>query len=198
MEEKVISKMVDIDGVEPNRYMAYSDGKIYDLKMNKFLPTQVDHKGYLRCHIKYIKEGRHTHLLHRIILMTFNPVENMNRLQVNHIDCNKQNDSLSNLEWCTQSENQKHAFAHGLIDRHGICNSQCKLTEEQVIDIANRLMKGQSAFMIMEDYPNTSKSTIYAIRTKRLWSHLLKDYEFPKSKYANRHAWYSKGKNLNE
>ena len=108
----------------------------------------------------------------------------MDKLQVNHIDGNKKNNNLSNLEWCTQSENQIHAFKHGLITRKGTHNSQARLTEEQVIDIANMIMNNVTYKEIMEKY-DISKSLLSAIRNKRLWTELLTDYDFPKSKYSN-------------
>eukprot|EP01084_Bolivina_argentea_P292793 503461_1 len=71
-----------------------------------------------------------TGLLSRIILSTFNPVENHHELQVNHKDGNFCNDNLNNLEWCTGSGNMQHAIKLGLIKSH-----QVKVT---VTDIKSR------------------------------------------------------------
>ena len=72
----------------------------------------------------------------------------------------------------------------GLISRKGTKNPQCRLTEEQVIDIADMILQGCTIKVICEKY-NISKSLVSAIRNKRLWTSLLKDYKFPKSKYSN-------------
>ena len=61
-------------------------------------------------------------------MMAFCPVENMEKLEVNHIDGNKRNNNLDNLEWCTSSENQKHAYKMGLNKlRYGENNNFSKL-----------------------------------------------------------------------
>ena len=47
-------------------------------------------------------------LVHRAVLMTFDPRENMEFLQVNHKDCNRKNNHLDNLEWCSPQENRDY------------------------------------------------------------------------------------------
>ena len=70
-----------------------------------------------------------------------------NKLYVNHIDCNKQNNIATNLEWCTIKENTQHAFKHNLVTIYrGEDNSQAKLTNEQVKWIREHYILRDNAF----------------------------------------------------
>lgn len=78
-------------------------------------------------------------LLHRLVAMTFIPNPRQCS-QVNHIDGIKTNNVVSNLEWCTPSENALHAVA--LRGLHGQNSSAAKLSEHDVIAIRVMLSKG--------------------------------------------------------
>jgi hypothetical protein len=91
-----------------DKYIVYENGEIYSKKYKRFLKTRINHNGYTYVKLNY-KQIR----LHRIIALLFidNP---LNKKCVNHINGLKSDNYVSNLEWCTHSENNKHAYRIGL------------------------------------------------------------------------------------
>ena len=92
-------------------------------------------------------------------------------LQINHKDGNKQNPRAINLEYCSASENMKHACANGLLSNKGEHHSQSVLTEGNVIDILSKLKEGRTQISIASDY-GVNQSNISNISTDKLWSHV--------------------------
>lgn len=95
-------------------YYITDDGRVWSEKTKKYLATNLDKYGYVKVRLVSPNSKRHTYSIHRLMLENFNPVENMEELQVNHIDGNKLNNHLNNLEWTTPHENVQHAFDIGL------------------------------------------------------------------------------------
>ncbi|MDM0987481.1 NUMOD4 domain-containing protein [Clostridium perfringens] len=81
-------------------------------RKEKILKYNNTKNGYLEAVL--CKNGKTKHItVHRLVAIHF--IENINNLPiVNHIDGNKQNNKVDNLEWCTYSYNVKHAFRTGL------------------------------------------------------------------------------------
>ncbi|MBQ1182470.1 MAG: HNH endonuclease [Phascolarctobacterium sp.] len=89
------------------KYLVSNKGNVCGPKglLNKFLKGQ-----YLTVGIRYGEQGKRyakSIHVHRLVAIAFIPNPN-NKLQVNHIDGNKFNNSVDNLEWATAYENQKH------------------------------------------------------------------------------------------
>lgn len=98
-------------------YEASTEGQIRNLR-GRILKFYEINSGYLCVKLagfnRETKEPRRWHVLvHRIILETFKPEHPEDKIEVNHIDENKHNNHLSNLEWCTSSENKQHSIRSG-------------------------------------------------------------------------------------
>lgn len=93
-----------------------SKGRVRSLLRGKpyILKTQKDKKGYHRLRMTINRE-KHSFKIHRLVASTF--IDNPDNLpQVNHKDGNKDNNTVSNLEWVTNKENANHAMQSGLWD----------------------------------------------------------------------------------
>ena len=102
----------EIKGYE--HYLVSDIGEVYSLKSNKILKPDIDKDGYEIYRISNEENKRKAFKGHRLFGLTF--IDNPNNLPiVNHIDGNKRNNHLSNLEWCTNEYNIQHAVKTGLI-----------------------------------------------------------------------------------
>lgn len=90
------------------RYEVSNTGKVKGLfyKKYKILKANTDKDGYRNVFL-YKNTKQKAYKIHRLVAITF--IKNTtNKEQINHIDFNKSNNNVSNLEWCTPKENMKH------------------------------------------------------------------------------------------
>lgn len=95
-----------------NVYSLPKQEGFYFRETYKKIATYIDYKGYKCC--KLVLNGKvKIEKIHRLVAKVFIPNPE-NKPQVNHIDGDKLNNNINNLEWCTASENQIHAVKTGL------------------------------------------------------------------------------------
>lgn len=95
------------------RYLISSAGEVYSMLTKQRKNTEIANNGYERVTLWKDGEGKHF-LVHRLVAKAFIPNPN-NYEMVNHIDGNKRNNNVENLEWCSASHNMKHAYENHLI-----------------------------------------------------------------------------------
>lgn len=106
-------------------------------------------------------------LVNRVVALRFLPNPDGHE-QVNHIDGNKENNALSNLEWSSGSENERHAHRTGLKSGRGSANSNAKLTANDVLAIRASQEKPAE---LAKRY-GVGRSTITNIIAGRTWQHV--------------------------
>lgn len=100
---------------QPTNYSVTEDGRVFSHFKNDFITGSQNKNGY-RSYSISLGNGISKRLYgHRMIAETFIPNPN-NLPEVNHIDGNKQNNRVENLEWVTSSQNKQHALKTGLYD----------------------------------------------------------------------------------
>lgn len=146
----------DIKGYE-GLYQVSNFGNVKSLKCDIILKPNLTRKGYLITSLCKNKI-RKAYSIHRLVAKSFIPnIEN--KPQVNHIDGNKQNNKVTNLEWVTNSENMKHAFLTNLRNASGCKNPNSKKINQY--DLSNNFIKQWST---ISDIVNSQKIDWHKIR----------------------------------
>lgn len=155
--------MIEVPGYN-KKYFVTTSGKVFSFhyKRKKELAYEETKNGYLR--VTLSKNGQTKRfLLHRLVMLCFHGISEK---VVNHLNGNKHDNSLSNLEYTNMSENNKHAYAAGLKKANGSNNGRSKLTKKQVNEI--RGFKGIKQKDIALMY-GISRQHVSAIRLKKFW-----------------------------
>jgi hypothetical protein len=156
--------------IEDN-YLVSNFGKVFSIKRGIIMKTRYDKQGY-EVLVLHSNTGAVNRSVHRLVALAFIP-NALNLPQVNHIDGNKSNNFVNNLEWVSASVNNQHAFDLGL-RKSGENHYKAKLTESDVKDIKYLLTQGVPQRAISKYFP-VGRSTIAKIANNQIWKQLTEE-----------------------
>ena len=95
---------------EASNYEVSNNGDVRNKITKKILKGRLSQSGYLQVSIKIDATNKFTNrYIHRLVAEAF--IDNSeNKRTVNHKDGNKKNNNVNNLEWMSDSENQRHKY----------------------------------------------------------------------------------------
>lgn len=141
--------------------------------------------GYISNTLYDINKNKRQFTRHRLVLMAFCPNPECESLQVNHVDGNKLNNDISNLEWTTPKENTDHAWMNGMCNSNrGEKHYNHKLTEAQVKEIYSKVNSGLFTITAIAKEYHISNRTVGRIRDNESWSLVTTGKDF--NDYPNR------------
>jgi len=133
--------------------------------------NQYEHpRGYKIVSLK-MWSNQKTKLVHRVVAETF--IDNPEgKPQINHINCIKVDNRVSNLEWCTASENMSHASENGLLKRTKYSSTKSKLSREDVLQIRSIHDQGWFKAVEIADAYGVSGAAIGKIVNRKSYKYL--------------------------
>lgn len=166
-----IMRTIDID----NNYTLFEDGRVYSKKSGIYLQACISGSS------GYLTYGGKLGTVHRLLANYFlGGIPS--KMVVNHLDGNKLNNKLYNLEITTYQLNMQHAYVTGLAKgKPGETNSGAKLSENEYRQLCLDMIAGMNNDELSQRY-NLHSRYISLIRHGKRWKHLYNEYgPFPKS-----------------
>ena len=169
----------DIDGFD-GVYKVSNHGKIISYLTNpKLLAGTINESGYRYANLRKMNQTKCLRW-HRIVAKAFLPNPN-NLPEINHIDGNKLNNCVSNLEWCTRKQNMVHAKENGLMPsdvdakhlyKKGESNIKSKLKKNEVLEIRRMYKLGGCTHRDLAKHFGISRGHVSRVLSKHVWTHI--------------------------
>lgn len=149
-----------------SNYQISTLGIIKNLKNGNLLGLRKDGKNdYITVSLRNDKGVVVNNTVHYFMAKAFLP-----KIQINHIDGDKTNNKLDNLEWSNGSLNTKHAYDRGLAKK---APRNKKLTEEHVREIRERYTGARGAITGLAKEYKVSLSTIHELVNFKSWKNII-------------------------
>lgn len=169
------------------KYYVNEDGLVYGTSYNRIVKPYMNNAGYLKHNLANNGQTMKA-FVHRMVASTWLQDTYVPGLIVNHIDGNKLNNSVHNLEWVTSSENTRHAVRIG--------NIKTKYSDAQimkVIDDVNNAKPGTTVDDIARNN-GVDKEYVYTILSKKTRTDLLANVTINKERVVEARSPYVRHK----
>lgn len=153
------------------KYIVTEKGEILSTYRGSYTPKAITRckKGYNRVSLTRRDGSKQSYLVHRLIAKKFIPNPD-NLPQVNHIDGNKDNNCVSNLEWVTGKQNVEHSVQTGLV-RRGAERPNAKLTSKAVREMRALKKEGYNYYELGRMF-KVAYQTAHKVCTRQTYTHI--------------------------
>lgn len=149
------------------------NGNLRNIKTKKIIKPRLNTNGYLRYSIKDENNIMREVSQHRLLKLTFDYKDGCENLFIDHINCNKTDNRLSNLDWVTPKENFHRAIENKLIS-----NTNTIITDEIVINIRKEYIPGSNGNLTnLQHKYKIGRHSVLDIIKNRIFNHLPKTEE---------------------
>jgi len=151
----IIVDSIDYTGI----YQVSNYGRVWSIKRQSFLKEGRSSNGYL--HVTLCKNKIHkTYSIHKLVLTAFKRPKKWFE-ECRHLDRDRQNNHIDNLEWGSNCDNYKDRIRHGTDNKRNEDHHMAILTNEQVIEIRDKYKTGK--------YSQRDLAKEYSVTQVNIW-----------------------------
>lgn len=156
-------------------YLMSNTGKVKNILTGKILKPTVTSHGYESVRIRNDKGELFSFTMHRLVAQTLLQLQDFANYEVNHLDGNKLNNNIKNLQWVTRQENLSHARENGLFKSLKREDSPSLKYSDELIDVWIDLKKECTFNQLFEltNVPITYMCTLMKRRKSELAKKVL-------------------------
>lgn len=165
-----------------DKYFISNYGRLFNIETGYIKRPAITGNGYFMYCLSHKDRTEAAHLVHRLVMLCFQPNPKSSELQVNHINGRKYANYIENLEWVTQSENMDHCYRNNL-EINGEEHPWADMTNEQAHEVC-RLLEQRIPYKEISRRVFGDESrirAICAIKNHRNWKNVSRYYNIPVS-----------------
>ena len=176
-EEYAMFKDVVYEGITYPGYQINEDGVVLSKRFGTPLAYNIINSGYRTVELRHPIYKNRRLLVHRLVVENF--IRPIGRdMTINHIDGNKMNNNVSNLEIISLADNIRHAFNTGLMPV-GEKNKRSIYTNDQIHEVCRLLSFGHYSITQISEMTGVKPTRVSQILAREKWKSISKHYEFP-------------------
>lgn len=181
---KEIWKDVVIDNLWTD-YEVSDKGNVRIKSTGEPVTIHLSDKGYCRVYLRRAHvspEIKNTgYLIHRLVLMAFDPIDNPDEMTGDHINKDKLNNTLENLRWLTRKENSEESHRFGRVYLKGEQSNHHIFTTDQIIAVCELLEEDMMTMPEISKCTGVALHTVQKIKSGKQWTNISCDFNIPET-----------------
>ena len=164
---EVQTKQITCNNIKKDLYLITSDGKIWSNYLKNFMSAKIDKDGYLTIGLRTDENKQKMFRIHQLVMLTYGEAAPRDMIDptINHINGDKKDNRISNLEWMSRSKNSSMRAIKPIGEKNGAS----VLKEKEVLEIIDLLKNTNLSLREIGDKYGIHKTTVLKIKQGKTW-----------------------------
>ena len=170
MDLEAQAKQIICNNIKKNLYLITPDGRIWSNYLKNFMSPKIDKDGYFTIGLRTEENKQKMFRIHQLVMLTYGEAAPRDMIDptINHINKDRKDNHISNLEWMSRSKNSSLRTIKPIGEKNGAS----VLKEKEVLEIVNLLKNTNLSLQEIGDKYGIHKTTVSKIKQGKTWKRI--------------------------